>query len=61
MDGQEVAYLTGRASEEFQAAHRASSLAAARPHYSMAVDYLERADALGRRLRYLESTAPEPK
>ena len=51
MDQHEIAYLNGRATEEFQAAQRAGSALAARPHYSMAVRYLEQAEALQRRLR----------
>ena len=50
MDHQDVAWLEGRANEEFQAAQRAQSIQAARPHYSMAVRYLEQAEALKRRL-----------
>ena len=51
MDHQDIAWLDGRAAEEFQAAQRAASVTAARPHYSMAVRYLEQAEALKRRLR----------
>ena len=51
MDHLDLAWLDGRAKEEFQAAQRAGSIQAARPHYSMAVRYLERAEALKRRLR----------
>jgi hypothetical protein len=51
MDQQEVAYLSGRAAAEFQAAQQAKSLLVARPHYRMAVQYLDRAEELDRRLR----------
>ncbi len=51
MDHQELSYLNSRASEEFQAAQRAESPVVARPHYTMAVRYLEQAEALQRRLR----------
>ena len=51
MDHRDIAWLDGRAAEEFQAAQRAQSIQAARPHYSMAVRYLEQAEALKRRLR----------
>jgi hypothetical protein len=51
MQQDEVAYLMERANAEFQAAQRAKSVTASRPHYSMAVQYLEKAEALERRLR----------
>ncbi len=51
MDHHEISYLIGRATTEFQWAQRARSIDSARPHYSMAVAYLERAEALKRRLR----------
>ncbi len=51
MEQEEVAYLMERANAEFQAAQRANSIAVARPHYSMAVQYLEKAEELQRRLR----------
>ncbi len=51
MDQHELSYLTDRATQEFQAAQQAGSVVAARPHYSMAVRYLEQAEALKRRLR----------
>jgi hypothetical protein len=51
MQQDEVAYLMDRANAEFQAAQRAKSVIASRPHYSMAVQYLEKAEALERRLR----------
>lgn len=51
MEHNEVAYLMERATAEFQAAQRAKNVVASRPHYSMAVQYLERAEALQRRLR----------
>ncbi len=49
MDHHEISYLVGRATTEFQSAQRAASIVVARPHYSM--EYLERAEALKRRLR----------
>ncbi len=51
MDDHELSYLFGRATAEFQSAQRAPSIVSARPHYRMAVEYLERAEALNRRLR----------
>ena len=51
MNQQELAYLNGRATQELQAAQQAPSVAAARPHYSMAARYLEKAEDLQRRLR----------
>ena len=51
MDQHDLAYLDERAAQEFRAAQRAESVLAARPHYSMAVRYLEQAEALKRRLR----------
>ena len=51
MDQQELAYLNGRAAAELQAAQQAKSPLAARPHYRMAVQYLDRAEELDRRLR----------
>lgn len=51
MHHDEVAYLMARANAEFQAAQRAKSVPASRPHYVMAIQYLEKAEALERRLR----------
>jgi hypothetical protein len=51
MQQDEVVYLLERANAEFQAAQQAKSIVASRPHYSMAVHYLEKAEALQRRLR----------
>ena len=51
MDQDDLAYLNGRAAQELQAAQQALSVAAARPHYSMAASYLEQAEDLQRRLR----------
>ncbi len=51
MDQHELSYLNDRATQEFQAAQKAGSVVAARPHYSMAVRYLEQAEALNRRIR----------
>ena len=52
MDQQELAYLNRRAAAELQAAQQAKSLLAARPHYRMAVQYLDKAEELDRRLRW---------
>ena len=60
MNDQELAYLTGRATAEFQAAQKAKSFIAARPHYRMAVQYLEKAEALKRRLRWSGAAAASP-
>lgn len=60
MNQQELAYLNGRATQELQAAQRAPTVAAARPHYSMAARYLEQAEELQRRLR-CSSPAQESK
>lgn len=51
LEQNEVAYLMQRADAEFQAAQRAKSEVASRPHYTMAVQYLEKAEELQRRLR----------
>jgi hypothetical protein len=51
MSQHELAYLNGRATQELQAAQRAPSVVAARPHYCMAARYLEQAEDLQRRLR----------
>lgn len=51
MNQQELAYLNRRAAAELQAAQQAKSLLAARPHYRMAAQYLEKAEELDRRLR----------
>lgn len=51
MQQDEVAYFMERSNAEFQAAQRAKSMVASRPHYNMAVHYLEKAEALQRRLR----------
>jgi hypothetical protein len=51
MEQNEVTYLTERANAEFQAAQQAKSEVASRPHYSLAFLYLEKAEALQRRLR----------
>lgn len=51
MDQNDLAYLNGRAAQELQAAQQARSAIAARPHYSMAMRYLEQAEELQRRLR----------
>ena len=46
----ELVYLQDRCTQEFQMAQRASDPVVARPHYSMAIAYHERAHELGRRL-----------
>ena len=51
MDQNDLAYWSERANQELQAAQQARSAVAARPHYSMAVRYLEQAEDLQRRLR----------
>jgi hypothetical protein len=51
VDQQDFAYWHQRAEGEFQMAQRASSLEAARPHYRIAISYLERAENLKRRSR----------
>jgi hypothetical protein len=51
MDQNDLAYLNGRAAQELQAAQQAGSAVAARPHYTMAMRYLEQAEELQRRLR----------
>jgi hypothetical protein len=51
MEQDEVTYLMQRANAEFQAAQRAKSVTASRPHYNMAIQYLEKAEALERRQR----------
>lgn len=51
MDESEVIYLNGRAAAEFRIAQQAGSVEQARPHYAMAIGYLDRAEALNRRLR----------
>ena len=51
MEHNEVAYFMQRANAEFQAAQQAKSVTASRPHYSIAIQYLEKAEALERRLR----------
>jgi hypothetical protein len=46
------AFLDKRATAEFQLAQQASSMEQARPHYRKAINYLNRAEMLKRRLRY---------
>jgi len=48
---QDFSYWHQRADREFQMAQRASSLETARPHYRIAISYLERAENLKRRSR----------
>ncbi|HWH22232.1 MAG TPA: hypothetical protein VNT25_02925 [Allosphingosinicella sp.] len=51
LDQQDFAYWNSRADMEFQMAQRAKSLDAARPHYRLAINYLERAENLKRLVR----------
>lgn len=51
VDSQDLHYWDERAKHEFQMAQRAGSLSAARPHYRMAISYLDKAEELKRRLR----------
>lgn len=46
----ELTYLRERSLQEFQMAQRAPDAVVARPHYSMAISYQERAEAVRRRL-----------
>lgn len=46
----ELVYLRGRSAREFQMAQQAVDPAVARPHYSMAIAYQERAREMKRRL-----------
>lgn len=51
MDQHDFAYWDERATSEFQMAQSAASFASAKPHYQMAIHYLDKAEALKRRLR----------
>ena len=50
MDFSDLIYLRDRSTQEFQMAQKASDPIVARPHYSMAIAYQERAQELKRRL-----------
>lgn len=51
MDQQDVAYWDDRATEEFQRAQQAVSFKIAKPHYQLAIHYLDKAETLKRSLR----------
>jgi len=48
VDQQDLDYWDRRADSEFQLAQSASSMELARPHYRIAISYLERAEELKR-------------
>ena len=50
-DFSELVYLQDRCTHEFQMAQKAPDPAVAKPHYSMAIAYHEKAQELGRWLR----------
>jgi len=52
---QDFDYWHQRADSELQLAQRASSMEVARPHYRIAISYLERAEHLKRRQRHTEA------
>ena len=51
VDQQDLDYWDRRADNELQLAQSAASLEVARPHYRIAISYLERAEELKRRAR----------
>jgi hypothetical protein len=51
VDAQDIDYWHQRADSEFRLAQQAPSLDVARPHYRIAINYLERAEDLKRRHR----------
>ncbi|HEX8214717.1 MAG TPA: hypothetical protein VF582_04505 [Allosphingosinicella sp.] len=51
MDHQDLDYWDRRADSELRLAQSAPSIEVARPHYRIAISYLERAEELKRRLR----------
>lgn len=55
MDVQDFDYWHQRADSELQLAQRAPSIEVARPHYRIAISYLERAEDLKRRQRQSEA------
>lgn len=55
MDLQDFDYWHRRADNELQLAQRASSMEVARPHYRIAISYLERAEDMKRRQRQAEA------
>jgi hypothetical protein len=56
----ELVYLQDRCTQEFQMAQKASDPAAARPHYSMAIAYHEKAHELSRRLSHSNARSWAP-
>jgi hypothetical protein len=52
VERQDFAYWQDRATSELQLAQRAASMETARPHYRMAIHYLDRAEELKRRLSW---------
>ena len=57
----ELVYLQDRCTHEFQMAQSASDPAVARPHYSMAIAYHEKAHELSRRLSRGNVRSIEPR
>ncbi|HEX8215065.1 MAG TPA: hypothetical protein VF582_06285 [Allosphingosinicella sp.] len=57
----ELVYLQDRCTQEFQMAQKASDPAVARPHYSMAIAYHEKAHELSRRLSHSSTFSNGPK
>ena len=57
MEQDDLAYLEERASSELQLAQLARTVETARPHYRMAMAYLDKVNELQRRLRW--SDAPK--
>jgi hypothetical protein len=55
VDQQDLDYWDRRAESELQLAQSAPSPELARPHYRIAISYLERAEELKRRLRRCEA------
>jgi hypothetical protein len=51
VDHQDLDYWDRRADSELRLAQSAPSIEVARPHYRIAISYLERAEELKRRLR----------
>lgn len=52
MEQQDLLYWQDRATKELQLAQRAATMDVARPHYRLAMSYLEKVDELKRRLRW---------
>jgi hypothetical protein len=55
VDQQDLEYWDRRAESELRLAQNAASPELARPHYRIAISYLERAEELKRRLRRCEA------